>query len=659
MLGRWRAKLLGGPKNLLDPGIHQTLALIAFFAWVGLGSDGLSSSSYGPEEAYLHLGVHVHLALYLVGAMVLTVFLIAASYSQIIELFPTGGGGYVVATKLLGRTPGIVSGCALVVDYVLTIAISVASGVDAIFSFLPHGWLLWKLPVEFLVVAGLTALNLRGVKESVKVLTPIFILFLVTHVVLILWGIFGRTPELPHLIGDTLGDTQRAAGELGMLGVVLVFLRAYSLGGGTYTGIEAVSNSTDILREPRVETGKRTMLYMACSLAFTAGGILLCYLLNRVHHEEGRTLNATLWTQLTAAWHVGHVPLGPVITVITLISEGALLFVAAQTGFVAGPRTLAAMGVDHWVPKRFAHLSERLVTQNGIVSMGLAAALVLTYTRGQVGILVVMYSINVFMTFTLSQLGMVRHWWNTRADQAHWRRRIAIAATGTVVTGAILVVTSVLKFRQGGWVTLLATGALIAVCFGVRGHYTRVARLLSSLDEELANIPLADVRNQPELAVEGPTAIVLVESWGGLGLHTLLTVQRMFPRYYKNFVFCSVGVVDSGRFKGVQDLEALERKVKGDLEKYVQFANRMGAYAEYRYVLGTDLIAELEGMVLDLIKEFRRSVVFCGQLVFQRENLFTRTLHHETAFAIQRRLQFMGVQVIILPIRVWEHRRAA
>ncbi len=173
MLERLRGLILGGRKNLFDPRIHHQLALIAFFAWVGLGSDGLSSSSYGPEEAFLTLGAHTHLALYLTVAMVLTVFLISASYTQIIELFPSGGGGYLVATKLLGTTPGVISGGALVVDYVLTIATSVASGVDAVFSFLPQDLAPWKLPSAILVVSGLTALNLRGVKESVAVLMPI------------------------------------------------------------------------------------------------------------------------------------------------------------------------------------------------------------------------------------------------------------------------------------------------------------------------------------------------------------------------------------------------------------------------------------------------------------------------------------------------------
>ena len=653
MFDRIRGILLGGPRNLLDPRIHHSLALVAFFAWVGLGSDGLSSSAYGPEEAYLHLGGHHHLALFLVVAMVGTIFLISASYTNIVELFPSGGGGYLVATKLLGTVPGVVSGSALVIDYILTIAISVASGCDAIFSFLPPEWEIWKLPSKLVVVGILTGLNTRGVKESVAVLTPIFLLFMLTHVVLILFGIFTHGPELRSILNDTAVDTRAAVNELGLLGVFIVFLRAFSLGGGTYTGIEAVSNSTDILREPRVATAKRTMFLMATSLAFTAGGILLCYLLNRVQHQPGRTLNASLFELITRGWSVGGWDIATPVVWITLIAEGALLFVAAQTGFVAGPRTLGAMAVDQWVPKRFAHLSERLVTQNGVIGMGVAALLVLLYTGGSVKILVVMYSINVFMTFTLTQLGMVRHWWNSRHGQEHWRRRLLIATVGTAVTGMILVVTSVVKFLEGGWVTLLATGGLIFYCFVVRGHYRRVKRHLVELDDALTQLPLPQPKDMPELAPDGPTAIMLVESYGGLGIHTWLSVQRLFPKHFKNFVFCSVGLVDSGAFKGVQDVPALEDRVRVDLEKYIHLSMRTGHYAEYRFTVGTDLIEELEGICLDLIKEFRRPVVFAGQLVFQRENLFTRSLHHETAFAIQRRLQFRGVQVIIMPIRVW------
>ena len=659
MLERLRALILGGRKNIFDPRIHHQLALVAFFAWVGLGSDGLSSSSYGPEEAFLTLGTHTHLALYLTVAMVLTVFLISASYSQIIELFPRGGGGYLVATKLLGTTPGVISGGALVVDYVLTIAISVASGVDAIFSFLPQAYLPWRVPLDVVVVGSLTALNLRGVKESVAVLMPIFVAFVLTHFVLILYGIATHFTDFGSLLGATVADTRSAAQELGTIGVMAVFLKAYSLGGGTFTGIEAVSNSTAILREPRVETGKKTMTYMAFSLAFTAGGILLCYLLNHVQHEPGRTLNASLWSVLAGNWILWGLPVGAAIVIFTLLSEGALLFVAAQTGFVAGPATLAAMAVDQWVPKRFAHLSERLVTQNGIITMGLAAIATIVYSGGSVKLLIVMYSINVFLTFTLSQLGMVRHWWSVRRTSEHWRRRFLLASLGTAVTAGILLSTSVIKFTQGGWVTLAVTGTFIGLCVLVRAHYQRVRGVLKSLDDVLSDLPMPEREHAPELAPDGPTAVVLVESYAGLGIHTLLTVQRMFPRHFKNMVFVSVGLVDSGQFKGTESVSELELKVRRDLEQYVELAQRMGYYAEYRFTIGTDLIEELEQICHDLQKEFRRSIVFAGQLVFQRETVFTRTLHHETAFSIQRRLQFAGIQVIILPIRVWQKQKSA
>src|SRR6266849_7271801 len=181
--------LIGPARDVRDPEIFHSLSLVAFLAWVGLGSDGLSSSCYGPEQAFLALGHHQYLAVFLAMLMALTVFIISASYSQTIDLFPTGGGGYLVATKLLGKYFGLVSGSALVVDYVLTIAISIASGADAIFSFLPITWLPFKFWLCLAVVLLMVLMNLRGVKESVLSLLPIFIAFIVMHVWLVSYAI--------------------------------------------------------------------------------------------------------------------------------------------------------------------------------------------------------------------------------------------------------------------------------------------------------------------------------------------------------------------------------------------------------------------------------------------------------------------------------------
>ncbi len=263
-----------GQEPLSEDVFHQ-LSLVAFLAWVGLGADGLSSSAYGPEEAYRALGAgHGHLALYLALATAFTVFIISFSYNQIIELFPHGGGGYTVVSQLLGPKWGLVCGSALVVDYVLTISISIAAGVDAVFSFLPDEWAAHKVAVATFFIVMLIWLNMRGLKESIKVLVPIFMVFVVTHLVLIIYGVFSHSADLPGMIGSAVTETHNTVNERGWWGLIVLLVTAYSLGGGTYTGIEAVSNGLNNLREPRVRTGKRTMFYMATSLAFTAGGIL-------------------------------------------------------------------------------------------------------------------------------------------------------------------------------------------------------------------------------------------------------------------------------------------------------------------------------------------------------------------------------------------------
>src|SRR5256884_2152763 len=164
--------IFGAPLDPFSKETRRHVVLVAFLAWIGLGADGLSSSCYGPEEAFLALGEHTHLALYMAAATALTVFVIAVAYNQVIELFPSGGGGYKVATNLIGPYTGLVSGAALIVDYMLTIAISIASGVDAVFSFLPRDMQRFKLVTEIGAVALLLVLNLRGMRESIKVLLP-------------------------------------------------------------------------------------------------------------------------------------------------------------------------------------------------------------------------------------------------------------------------------------------------------------------------------------------------------------------------------------------------------------------------------------------------------------------------------------------------------
>jgi amino acid transporter len=648
-----RDLILGKPRDVKDPEIFHHVSLVAFLAWVGLGADGLSSSAYGPDQAYRTLGAHGHLAIGLVAMTAVTIFVISIAYSNLIQHFPGGGGGYLVATKLLGEKAGVISGCALLVDYVLTISTSVASGCDALWSFLPPHWAGAKLTAEIVLLLLLIVLNLRGVKESVTILAPIFLFFIFTHVILIFWAIGSHLTALPSIFQQASFDFHASVRSLGFAPIAFLLLRAYSMGGGTYTGIEAVSNGVSMLREPRVKTGKKTMFLMATSLAFTAGGILFAYMLLDVHPEGDKTLNAVLLERLFNGWHIGSLHFGPIFVVATLAAEAALLFVAAQTGFLDGPRVVANMAVDSWMPHRFSQLSSRLVTQNGVFLMGFAAIVTLLYTKGDITTLVVMYSINVFITFSLTELGMSRHWILDRAKEPRWKSQLAIHGTGLVMCLSILCITLFEKFREGGWITLVFTSATIGLCILIRRHYKKTRRALTRLDEELGSLPHTGAHEPPPpINPKAPTAAITVSGFSGFGLHELLSINQLFPRHFENFIFVSAAVVDSGNFKGEAAVAELEQETRSALEKYVQWCRNHGLKADYRMSVGTEAVGAVDELCRAVAKEFPRAVFFCGKLIFQEERWYHRFLHNETGYALQRRLQFEGIPTIVLPIRV-------
>jgi amino acid transporter len=666
---RLRHAIIGAPKDVKDPHAFHKLSLVALLAWVGLGADGLSSSSYGPDEAFRALvddqgRFHTGLAVFLAAATALTVFIISYGYSRIIEQFPSGGGGYVVASKILGPRVGVISGAALLVDYVLTITISISSGADAIFSFLPS-LVPYKLAFAFAGLALLTVMNLRGVKESVTAIAPIFGLFVVTHAIALVFTIGSHATELgavSHEVRHSVSDTWK---QLGSMGALLIFVRAYSMGGGTYTGIEAVSNGLQMMREPRVQTAKRTMVLMATSLAITAGGILLCYLLVGLtpNLPRDKTLNAFLLERVAGHWSIGGFHFGSGFVIAALLSEGALLFVAAQAGFLDGPRVMANMATDSWLPHRFSALSERLTMRNGVVLMAVAAGLALAYTGGDVTRLVVMYSINVFVTFSLSNIAMTVFWIRHRKDDPTWWRHLPAHITATILCVTILTITVLEKFAEGGWLTLLITAALTVFCFLVKRHYGLVIQAIRRLDHELpgpeaGEHAMALYSNDIVAAEAGdpdprqPVAVLFVGGYGGLGRHALLTMLRMFPGHFKGVVFVSIAVVDSDTFKGAREVEALEQRTQANLEQYCRFGRALGLPSACAYAVGIEVAVEAEKLGNDLLKRYPKALVVAGQLIFEEDTGWNRILHNETAFLIQRRLQHVGVPMIVLPVQL-------
>ncbi len=369
------------------------------------------------------------------------------------------------------------------------------------------------------------------------------------------------------------------------------------------------------------------------------------YLLNDVGHSAGMTLNAVLIHSLVDSWPIGHV-----VFLITMLSEGALLLVAAQAGFLGGPGVMSNMAVDNWLPRRFKNLSDRLVIKDGILVIGFAALFMLIYTKASVRLLVVMYSINVFLTFSLSQYGLIKHWVAERGKG--WVRKLLVPVVGFCLTAGILVITATIKFGEGGWVTMVITGGFILFCVWVHHHYGQTAQALKRLDEILTDLPLPATASAVQKHIDQPTAILMVNGYNGMGIHSFLAIHKSFPGYFKNFVFLTVGVIDTDRFKGVAEINDMKELLQRDLYRYVDLANKMGFYAESHLTLETDVTEGLEFLCQAERSKWPRKMFFTGQLVFERETIWNRMLHNQTAFALQRQLLFKGLEVVILPIRV-------
>ncbi len=537
----------------------------------------------------------------------------------------------------------------------LTITISVASGADALFSM--HGIESfthpWKWPFEIAILIGLSLINLRGVKESVLIWVPIFMVFVATHAVAISYAVGTHAGALGGVATATAHEVRGVTAQVGWFGLVALLLKAYSMGAGTYTGIEAVSNGLPILREPRVRTGRRTMVYMGASLAITVVGLLVAYLLYAAKPVDNETLNAVLLDAMTLHWPAAA---GVTFVVVTLLSEAALLIIAAQTGFLDGPRVLANMALDRWFPTRFTNLSDRFVTQNGVLLMGSAAIAMMVFTGGSVDILVILYSINVFITFSLSQLGMVIHWWQERAVERLWKRKLAINGFGLALTSSILVALTAEKFLQGGFVTLLITGLFVLSAFGIKRHYRGVSVQLQRLDAivEAAEINTTSQHPAPPAVLDNRarTAVVLVNGYNGLGLHTTLHVPRMFGDTFRNFVFLEVGAVDAGNFKGAAEIEALRSHTVEEADRYVRWARSRGYGAMAYTAVGADVMGEVLKLAEEAAERFPNHVFFAGQLLFTNETFLTRHLHNHSALVLQRRFYLANLPFVVLPVRV-------
>lgn len=503
-----RVSRLGGlPKRILvgralrSDKLHETL-LPKRLALPVFASDALSSVAYAPDEILLTLsmaGLAAYHFSWQVGLAVVVVMLtVVASYRQNVHAYPSGGGDYEVATVNLGANAGLTVGSALLVDYVLTVAVSVSSGVANIASAIPaigeH-----KVLYAVLLVLLLMAMNLRGVRESGTAFAVPTYLFMIAIIGMTLFGF------LRYLTGAEMRAESAGFGieeEDAFTGIALVFLllRTFSSGCAALTGVEAISNGVPAFRKPKSRNAATTLLLMGTVAVTMLMGMLALASITKVHFAEDpdRQLVGAPgdYQQKTVVAQVADAVFGGTFAspafYLVLAVTGLILVLAANTAFNGFPVLGSILAQDRYLPRQLHTRGDRLAFSNGIIMLAGAAILLIIAFDAEPTKLIQLYVVGVFVSFTMSQAGMIRHWTrllrdeDDRAVRRHMVRSRAINAFGLCMTGAVLVIVLVTKFLHGAWIAILAMGVLFVMMKGIRRHYDRVAaELVADPDEDM------------------------------------------------------------------------------------------------------------------------------------------------------------------------------
>ncbi|MFF2060399.1 APC family permease [Streptomyces sp. NPDC058200] len=453
-----------------------------------LSADALSSVAYGPEAllAVLVLGGTAGLA-YSVPVALAIVFLmlaVGASYRQTIRAYPHGGGSYIVATDNLGRVPGLVAAAGLMTDYILTVAVSVSSGMAAVTSALP-GLADDVVVIGVLVIAVLLAGNLRGVRQAGALFaapTYAFIIAIASLVAVGLYDASGRdfhpTPTPPLHAVEGVG--------------VLLVMRAFASGSTAMTGIEAISNAVPAFQPVAWRNARTTLSWMIGLLvALFAGTVAMVHLQGVVPEAQETVLS-----------QLAHRSFGSGgMYVFTQAATALVLLLAANTAYNDFPRVLFLLARDGHAPRIFLRLGDRLAFSNGIIVLSVAAALIYVVFGGRTATLIPLYAVGVFLAFTLSQSGMVVHWWRKR--DRHWRKSLCFNATGALLSAVVFITAGITKFTEGAWLAILAVAVFLLVTTRIRRYYDKVSLALR-LHPEAIEIPGRKTPPRPDTRSPAP-----------------------------------------------------------------------------------------------------------------------------------------------------------
>jgi len=457
-----RRVLLGAPLRSTAIAQERMRKLVALPV---LSADALSSVAYGPEAmlGVLVLGGSAGLvySLPIAAAIVVLMVAVGVSYRQTIRAYPHGGGSYIVANDNLGRFAGLVAAAGLMIDYILTVAVSVASGVAAMTSAIPV-LAVDTVPIGIGVIVVLLAGNLRGVRQAGAVFAAPTYAFIVAIFAMVGAGLFQAAGRGFHPLSPPPLTAVEGVG-------VLLVLRAFSSGSTAMTGIEAISNAVPVFQPPEWRNARTTLTWMVGLLvALFVGTIALVHLFGVVPTPTETVLSQLAHRSFGAGWS------GQVMYVFTQAATAAILLLAANTAYNDFPRVLFLLARDFFAPRIFLRMGDRLAFSNGILVLSVAAAAIYVAFGGKTDPLIPLYAVGVFLAFTLSQAGMVVHWWRRRDPQ--WRKSLAINATGAVLSAAVFFTAAITKFTEGAWVALLVVALCILVASRIRHHYTVVGK---------------------------------------------------------------------------------------------------------------------------------------------------------------------------------------
>ncbi|MCR3760709.1 APC family permease [Clostridium felsineum] len=432
-----------------------------------MASDAISSVAYAAEEILIVLiavvGIKAYTWLSITALMIIGLLtILTISYLQIIKAYPHGGGAYVVAKENIGTSAGLVAGAALLIDYILTVAVSASAGGAAILSAFP-GLVSYKVPIVIIFIIVLTILNLRGISESSKIFSLPTYVFIISMIFMIILGIF-KYVFLKEAAPPVNGAVLKQTGDI----TILLILRAFSQGCSALTGIEAVSNSVPNFKEPSQRNAKIVMILLSVTIFFIFGGSTILANIYRAVPGE----NVTVLAQI-AQGVFGKSFMFYLIQVVTAI----ILLMACNTAFTGFPMLMFVVANDGFAPRQFTHRGKRLSLSIGIGSLSVIAGLLVIVFNANTHHLLPLYSVGVFMSFTLAQTGMVICW-RRNSSEKNWRIRALINGLGAVVTTITTAIIAYEKFKEGAWIVIVLIPILVFIMLSIKRHYNIVAEQL-------------------------------------------------------------------------------------------------------------------------------------------------------------------------------------